>query len=157
MVNEENMENIEEEKVQEDSNAIKNLRERVKELEVVEKEYKSVKMDSAIKDAGFDPESGQGKALKDLYKGELKADAIQQFAQEQYGWTSESPTEPGPEDAQKARVVSSQQNLDAMIDDSIPVEPVALDDQIAQAQADGDWVTSSNLKTEQLKKQLNIN
>ena len=45
MVNEENMENIEEEKVQEDSNAIKNLRERVKELEVVEKEYKSVKID----------------------------------------------------------------------------------------------------------------
>ena len=75
-----------------------------------------------------------------------------QFAQEQYGWTSESPTEPGQQDAQKARVVSSQQNLDDMIDDSIPVEPVAIDDQITQAQADGDWQQSSNLKAEQLRK-----
>ena len=39
-----------------------------------------------------------------------------------------------------------------MIDDSIPVEPVAIDDQITQAQADGDWQQSSNLKSEQLRK-----
>ena len=64
------------EEVQEDNNAIKQMRERIKELESVEKEYKSVQMANAIKDAGFDPNSGEGKALKDLYKGELQADAI---------------------------------------------------------------------------------
>ena len=58
------MENIEEntvdntEEVQEDNNAIKQMRERIKELEGVEKEYKTVQMDTAIKDAGFDPSSG---------------------------------------------------------------------------------------------------
>ena len=44
-----------------------------------------------------------------------------------------------------------------MIDDSVPVEPIAIEDQIAQAQADGDWQLSSNLKSEQLRKKLNIN
>ena len=66
----ENMENIEENTVEEtqeeDNNTIKNMRERIKELEGVEKEYKSVQQDQVIQDAGFDPASGQGKALKDL-------------------------------------------------------------------------------------------
>ena len=80
------------EEVQEDNNAIKQMRERIKELETVEKEYKSVQMANAIKDAGFDPETGAGKALKDLYKGELQADAIKQFASD-YGW-GETPAAP---------------------------------------------------------------
>ena len=136
---------------QDDNNAIKSMRERIKELEGVEKEYKSVQMGNAIKDAGFDPSSGQGKALKDLYKGDLQPEAIQQFAQENYGWGSETPTEVDPQAAQKARVVSSQKNLDTVIEASVPVEPVGIDDQIAQAQQDGDWQTSSNLKAEKLR------
>ena len=137
------------EDMQEDNNAIKSMRERIKELEAVEKEYKSVKMESAIKDAGFDPATGAGKALKDLYKGELQADAIKEFAS-QYGW-GDAPAEPTQEELQRQRVVSSQDNLDTVIEASVPVEPVGLDDQIAQAQADGDWATSSALKADKLK------
>jgi DNA repair ATPase RecN len=48
------------EDMQEDNNAIKQMRERIKELETVEKEYKSVQMANAIKDAGFDPDTGAG-------------------------------------------------------------------------------------------------
>jgi hypothetical protein len=144
------MENEVENTVEEtqDNNAIKQMRERIKELESVEKEYKSVQMANAIKDAGFDPDNGAGKALKDLYKGELQADAIKEFAS-QYGW-GEAP-EPTQEELQRQRVVSSQDNLDTVIEASVPVEPVGLDDQIAQAQADGDWQTSSNLKADKLK------
>jgi hypothetical protein len=87
----------------EDNNAIKQMRERIKELEAVEKEYKSVQMDNAIQDAGFDPSSGQGKALKDLYKGELQADASKQFAKENYGWGSETPTDRGPTSCTKSK------------------------------------------------------
>ena len=132
-----------------DNNAIKQMRERIKELESVEKEYKSVQMANAIKDAGFDPDTGAGKALKDLYKGELQADAIKDFAS-QYGW-GDAPAEPTQEELQRQRVVSSQDNLDTVIEASVPVEPVGLDDQIAQAQADGDWQTSSALKADKLK------
>ncbi len=134
--------------MQEDNNAIKQMRDRIKELESVEKEYKSVQMANAIKDAGFDPETGAGKALKDLYKGELQADAIKEFAS-QYGW-GEAP-QPTQDELQRQRVVSSQDNLDTVIEASVPVEPVGIDDQIAQAQADGDWQTSSNLKADKLK------
>jgi len=132
-----------------DNNAIKSMRERIKELEAVEKEFKSVQMANAIKDAGFDPDTGAGKALKDLYKGELQADAIKEFAS-QYGW-GDAPAEPTQEELQRQRVVSSQDNLDTVIEASVPVEPVGLDDQIAQAQADGDWQTSSALKADKLK------
>ena len=139
------------EETQEDNTAIKQMRERIKELEGVEKEYKSVKMDSVIQDAGFDPASGQGKALKDLYKGELEVDAVKQFAEENYGWSSETPTEVTQEQAQKSRVVTSQESLDTVIEASVPVEPVGIDDQIAQAQQDGEWLTSANLKAEKLR------
>jgi len=132
-----------------DNNAIKQMRERIKELESAEKELNSVKMANAIKDAGFDPDNGAGKALKDLYKGELQADAIKEFAS-QYGW-GDAPAEPTQEELQRQRVVSSQDNLDTVIEASVPVEPVGLDDQIAQAQADGDWATSSALKADKLK------
>ena len=137
------------EDMQEDNNAIKQMRERIKELESVEKEYKSVQMDNAIQDAGFNPESGEGKALKDLYKGELKADAIKEFASN-YGW-GDAPAEPKQEELQRQRVVSSQDSLDTVIEASVPVEPVGIDDQINQAQADGDWQTSSNLKADKLR------
>ena len=137
------------EEVQEDNNAIKQMRDRIKELESVEKEYKSVQMANAIKDAGFDPETGPGKALKDLYKGELQGDAIKEFAS-QYGW-GDAPAEPTQDELQRQRVVSSQDNLDTVIEASVPVEPVGLDDQIAQAQQDGDWQTSANLKADKLR------
>ena len=140
------------EDMQEDNNAIKQMRERIKELESVEKEFKSVQMANAIKDAGFDPESGEGKALKDLYKGELQADAIKEFASN-YGW-GDAPAEPSQKELQRQRVVSSQDSLDTVIEASVPVEPVGLDDQIAQAQSDGDWATSSNLKAEKLRQLL---
>ncbi len=48
-------------------------------------------------------------------------------------------------------LVGGQNSLDTVIEASVPVEPVGLDDQIAQAQADGDWQTSSNLKADKLK------
>ena len=139
------------EETQDDNTAIKQMRDRIKELEGVEKEYKSVKMDSVIQDAGFDPASGQGKALKDLYKGELEVDAVKKFAEENYGWSSETPTEVSAQEAQKSRVVTSQESLDTVIEASVPVEPVGIDDQIAQAQQDGDWQTSSNLKADKLR------
>ena len=106
-------------------------------------------MESAIKDAGFDPATGAGKALKDLYKGELEADAIKEFAS-QYGWGEVLP-QATQQELQRQRVVSSQANLDTVIEASVPVEPVGIDDQIAQAQADGDWQTSSALKADKLK------
>ncbi len=54
------------EETQEDNTAIKQMRERIKELEGVEKEYKSVKMDSVIQDAGFDPAFWTGQSVERL-------------------------------------------------------------------------------------------
>jgi hypothetical protein len=107
-------------------------------------------MGNAIKDAGFDPSSGQGKALKDLYKGEMDSDSIKQFASENYGWGA-SPDQVTEQEAQRSRVITSQDSLDTVIEASVPVEPVGIDDQINQAQSDGDWQTSSALKAEKLK------
>ena len=48
-------------------------------------------------------------------------------------------------------MVTSQESLDTVIEASVPVEPVGINDQIAQAQQDGDWLTSANLKAEKLR------
>ena len=84
-----------------------------------------------------------------MYKGELEANAIKEFASN-YGWGN-APAEPTQEELQRQRVVSGQDSLDTVIEASVPVEPVGLDDQIAQAQQDGDWQTSSNLKADKLR------
>ena len=62
-----------------------------------------------------------------------------------------SPDQVTEQEAQRSRVITSQDSLDTVIEASIPVEPVGIDDQINQAQADGDWQTSSALKAEKLK------
>ena len=85
------VEDMVEETQEEDNNAIKQMRDRIKELEGVEKELTAFKSDFVFKEAGFDTSSGQGKALKDLYKGDLEADAIKAFAAEQYGWGESTP------------------------------------------------------------------
>ena len=144
------VEDMVEETQEEDNNAIKQMRDRIKELEGVEKELTAFKSDFVFKEAGFDTSSGQGKALKDLYKGDLEADAIKAFAAEQYGWGEDAPAVQEQE-AQKARVVTSQNSLDAVIDASVPVEPANVNDQIATAIQDGDWKKSSALKTTKLK------
>ena len=74
-------------------------------------------------------------------------DAIKAFAAEQYGWGDEAPAVQEQE-AQKARVVTSQDSLDAVAQASVPVEPADVNDQISQAMQDGDWQTSSALKAE---------
>ena len=81
-------------------------------------------------------------------------DAIKAFAAEQYGWGDEAPAVQEQE-AQKARVVTSQDSLDAVTQASVPVEPADVNDQIAQAMQDGDWQTSSALKAEKLKALMN--
>ena len=142
------------EEVEGDNAAMKQLRTQLKKEQAEKKELMAFKSDFVFKEAGFDPSSGQGKALKDLYKGDLEADAIKAFAAEQYGWGEESP-EVQEQEAQKARVVTSQDSLDTVIDASVPVEPANKDDQIAQAMQDGDWQKSSALKAEKLKALMN--
>ncbi len=146
------MDNVENtvDETQEESNPLKQLREQLKKTEAENKELKSVMADSVFKEAGFDTSAGEGKALKSLYDGELKPDAIKQFASENYGWGA-SPDQVTEQEAQRSRVVTSQESLDTVIEASVPVEPVGIDDQINQAQADGDWQTSSALKAEKLK------
>jgi len=145
------MDNVENtvDETQEESNPLKQLREQLKKTEAENKELKSVMADSVFKEAGFDTSAGEGKALKSLYDGELKPDAIKQFASENYGWGQSS--EVTEQEAQRSRVVTSQDSLDTVIEASVPVEPVGIEDQINQAQADGDWQTSSALKAEKLK------
>ena len=87
--------------------------------------------------------------IRDRYKGELEANAIKEFASN-YGWGN-APAEPTQEELQRQRVVSGQDSLDTVIEASVPVEPVGIDDQINQAQADGDWQSSSNLKADKLR------
>ena len=65
-------------------------------------------------------------------------------------WDEEDPSVQEKE-AQKARVVTSQDSVDAVAQANVPVDPANVNDLISQAMQDGDWQTSSALKAEKLK------
>ena len=50
-----------------------------KAISHMQKLRKSWTEDAVFKEAGFDTSTGEGKALKNLYDGELQADAIKQM------------------------------------------------------------------------------
>jgi len=128
---------------------IRQMRERIKDLTAENKTLTEGAKATAFKDAGFDPTTGVGALLAESYKGEYTAEAVATFAKEKGIETSGQPLvqKRTPEE----RLVAAGQNrLDAVNSGATPVNlDPSIDDQIAQADADGDLqkgITLRNLK-----------
>lgn len=67
--------------IQQMRDQIKTLNARVKELEPYEAEATQYRRTSALRDAGFDPDSGPAKALLKLHEGDMTAEALKETAQ----------------------------------------------------------------------------
>jgi hypothetical protein len=111
-----------------------------KQLETVLAENKELKAQHrvrAFKDAGYDPDSGHGKALAKLYDGTPDPDAIRQFAKDEFGWDPPSASAevvtPGASPDEWATVASVSTTT------APPSDPSSIDNQIAKAEAEGDW------------------
>lgn len=126
------------------------LRQQVTTLQDENKHLKITVRNHAFRDAGFDPESGPGKALAKLYEGEPDPEQIKQVATE-YGLNPNA----GDGTTQQASAAEERQageDRTAQLNQgsTAPRDP-SVDDQIKQAEAAGDWATFNRLSAQKLE------
>lgn len=110
---------------------------------------------AALKEAGFDPESGPAKALLKLHDGELTADALQATATE-YGLASgeQPPGQPAATQLsdEQQQAIDAHQRGQQLAAQAAPVEPQTMDAKIAAAEQKGrdtgDWSEFDQLQVE---------
>ena len=69
---------------------IKRKDETIADLEARLQIFQQKELDSAVSKIGLDPSTGFGKALKQVYKGDVEQDALLDFAKQEYGYEPDS-------------------------------------------------------------------
>lgn len=98
----------------------------IKQLETELASYKEKEIDNVFGQLGLSTDNGFGKALKQVYDGPVTADAISQFAKEEYGFETngvvnaqpQAQTEPVVQDDARSRVAA----LDANSISDVPMD-----------------------------------
>ena len=126
-------------------NGVKQMRETIdrkdesiKKLEAELASYKEKEIDSVFGQLGLSTDKGFGKALKQVYDGPVNADAISQFAKDEYGFepATEVKEEPQPEQQQvvqddaRSRVAALDANSQSDV-------PLGVEEQLEQIIAKG--------------------
>ena len=77
----------------EESSGAKQMRETIKrkddaiaDLEAKLASYQEKELDSTVQEIGLNPSTGFGKALKQVYKGDVNKEALLDFAKQEYGY-----------------------------------------------------------------------
>tara|TARA_R100001082_G_scaffold99242_2_gene67871 strand:+ start:735 stop:1220 length:486 start_codon:yes stop_codon:yes gene_type:complete len=94
----------------------KALREENKALKEKVTVFEAQAKDSVFKEAGLDTSQGIGKAISQVYKGDLEIESLRTFASEEYGVTFE---EVGQQDGIREEVQESQNKLDTITRESV--------------------------------------
>jgi len=69
--------------------------------------YEQEKLETAVTGIGLDPNAGFGKALKQVYKGEVNQDSLLDFAKQEYGYEPDGvPAQDTPQPEPEATVQS---------------------------------------------------
>ncbi len=98
----------------------------------------------SFNDLKIDTSEGLGKKLYELYDGDPDEASVAAFAEE-FGWQR-----PATEEAatKSAKVEAADQALDRVAEVAEPADPAGVQEEIAAAEAAGDWVKSVTLKTQ---------
>lgn len=94
----------------------KSLRDENKSLKEKVTVFEAQAKDGVFKEAGLDTKQGIGKAISQVYKGDLDVESLQTFASEEYGITFE---EVGQQDGIREEVQESQNKLDSITRESV--------------------------------------
>lgn len=125
------------------------LRQQVEDLKAENKTFKQQARSRAFQDAGFDPESGPGKALAKLYEGEPDPEQIKQVAEE-YGLNPTGTDTQAP-DAGEQRA-AGEDRLAQVQSGAIPNRDPSAADKIKQAETKakdtGDWSEFDRLQAQ---------
>ncbi|HEY7822346.1 MAG TPA: hypothetical protein VIG24_05915 [Acidimicrobiia bacterium] len=128
------------------------LRQKVEELTDQVKTYREKDRIRAFKDAGFDPESGPGKALAKLYEGEADPEAIKVFAKEEFDFEPPSST-PQDNGTHTTSTATGDDRLAQVAQGTIPPRSPSTRDQIKEAEAAGDLDTVARLNLQLMHEQ----
>ena len=116
----------------EESSGAKQMRETIKrkddaiaDLEAKLASFQEKEMDSTVKNIGLDPTIGFGKALKQVYKGDINDEALLEFAKQEYGYEAEGVTaQETPQSGQETAVQSdARARVEALESSSQSVVP----------------------------------
>jgi hypothetical protein len=123
--------------------AKKRADDRVAELEAENNKLRSQLMTGAFKEAGLDTSTGIGKAVSKLYEGAPDPTEIREFAASEFDWKPSGTVAP--------KVTQPDAVLSEAVAASAPVGPAPdVQEQITQAERDGDWGRALALKTQML-------
>lgn len=125
------------------------LRDKLEETIERNRKLESQLRKSAFREAGFNPDEGHGKALAELYDGDPDAEQIQQFAQEYSFQPNLAGSVPTSEEANRE---GATQRTAQVMSSSESTEGLSLEDQVTQAEQQGEWQKAFALKG-QLQKQ----
>ena len=108
----------------------------IKKLETELAAYKDKEIDNVFGQIGLSTDKGFGKALKQVYDGPVTAEAISQFAKEEYGYETggaaqaqpQAEAQPVVQDDARSRVAA----LDANSSSDVPLDVSAQLQQIVQ-------------------------
>ena len=122
----------------------------IKQLETELASYKEKEIDNVFGQLGLSTDNGFGKALKQVYDGPVTADAISQFAKEEYGFETngvvdaqpQAQTEPVVQDDARSRVAALDANSTSDV-------PLSVNDELVNA------LKSASVK-DSLRARLNI-
>ena len=124
------------------------LRARLKAVQAQNAELRAGQMAQVYAAIDLDPATGLGKAITKEYDGDMTVEALTAYAKTEYGYDApEVPTNP-----QAATIAAEQGRLDAASTGagSVPIAPTQ-GQEIAEAEAAGDFTTAMNLKGNQME------
>lgn len=124
------------------------LRQQVTSLSDEVKTLKSEKRQRSYKDAGI-PEAAFD-VLDKVYDGELEPTAIRTFAQEK-GFALTADGTPAPPADPAEQRAQGEQRLQQVNAGALPARDPSVNDQIAEAEAKGDWATFNRLAAQKLE------
>ncbi len=125
----------------------KGLRKQLNDAHAVIAKQRTDILTPAYEQLGLDPSKELGKAIAKEYEGEASFDALAKYAKDEYGYehTALDPTHP---DA--AIIAQGQAALDQVGQSAGSVVTPTQGDNLAKAEAEGDYATTMAIKGQQL-------
>jgi hypothetical protein len=124
----------------------KGLRAQLEATIAENKALKAEKLRASFEALGLSPDTGLGKAIAKEYDGEISTEALAVYAKDEYGWegevTASNPVAPA--------IQAGNERLEQIAATSGSVPVPSQQDELAQAEAEGDWQKAMALKGERV-------
>ena len=147
-----------------ESSGAKQVRQKIKSLEDENADlkaklamYEQEKLETAVTGIGLDPNAGFGKALKQVYKGEVNQDSLLDFAKQEYGYEPTGVSGQAPQPVQEAVIQSdARARVEALESSSQSVVPKDASEVLQKVAESGNTKDSIRAKLNIMEAQKNL-